>query len=190
MAIRAEASAVKRRIAKLRTGLFSAAEEATRRTAERTIQRVGNNAIVRTAGEHQRQVGFDMVQFLDNLDGVVRIAPGRYAILDTERMGTLDDLEKIRGVKNLWHFGGGQGMKFEKIVLNIARNRQLVEGGRRAVWGTTTPQWIILENGSSTGDGQPVPPANFIRSVVADEFGILEAWKADIRKSLKSRGIL
>lgn len=190
MAVRANASAVKTRIARLRAGLFSAAEEGTRKTAEETIDRVQDAAIIRVGAEAQRQVGFDMVQFLDNVEGVTRIAPGIYAILDTEKMGTADDFEKIARVRDLWHFGRGQGAKFERLILSSAGWTFLVGGARKAIWGTKTPQWYLLENGTSTGDGTPVPPGNFIRSVASNEAGILASWKANIFAALRRKGII
>ena len=197
MPVRADASAVKNRLNKLRTGLRLAAADGTKTTAD-FVQKQVKQSASQLIGQ-QQQIGFDFVQFLQNIEGVTPLAANQYgnsfAILDTEKMGTAQDFEAIANIRGLWHEGKGAGEKFRRLVVNVADTRQQVEAGRQAVWGSKTPQWILLEYGSSggidtAGAMQPITPYNFIGQVINNEAAIFATWTSRIRTSMRSRGLL
>jgi hypothetical protein len=67
--------------------------------AQDTIKAVEISAL-RKLSHRQDQVGFDLEQFIENIQGVEFDGEG-VAILDLERMGTIEDLEDIEGVEGL-----------------------------------------------------------------------------------------
>lgn len=201
MPVRANASAVKNRIRKLITSLPDIADQATAETAEDTRLKVAQSAKASLADTEQ--VGFSLGQFLENIDGIFEAGNGSWAILDTEKMGTVDDFQKIAGVRfrntgdgltSLWHLGTRSGKKFRQLVFERAGTREALARSRQQVWGPKTPQWILLEYGSSggidtAGADPPVAPRNFIGNVTANEAQIFRVWVSRIRANMRSRGL-
>jgi hypothetical protein len=84
---------------------------------------------------------------------------GGVGILNVTKMGTHQDLEKIRGIPGLWHQGTGQGEKFGLFVNQVGMFFDHVaelEAGRRQRWGDTEPQWWLIEYGT-LGSGAYAP---------------------------------
>lgn len=201
MPVRADASAVKNRVNKLRTNLADIANQATAETAEATRVKVVQSARAQLADTEQ--VGFSLGQFIENIDGIFEQGSGSWAILDTDRMGTVSDFQKIAGVKfkntgdgltSLWHLGTRSGKKFRQLVFEKAGSREALARSRQQVWGAKTPQWILLEYGSNggidtAGADPPVAPRNFIGSVTANEAQIFRTWVSRIRANMRSRGL-
>lgn len=183
MAVKADATQVKRRVNKLAKELQPISKRAMRKAALDTVKEVEISAYRRVAVRND-QVGFDFFQFIENIQGVTPDGTG-YAILDTDKMGTINDFEEIRGEK-LWHQGTRGGDKFRQAVYQNDERRAELAEERKAFWGDKTPQWILIEFGSSTGgEYPPVPAAHFIGKV-RDGGTIFRAWRRRVRDELKN----
>lgn len=163
--------------------------ESTRQIAHFTIDRVTENARSSLSGRTD-QVGFDLTQFLANIRGPQRIRAAEYAILDTRKMGTLDDLEEIAFVSGLWHEHGQAFDSFRRLVFDKPDQRDRLAGWRQMIWGSKTPQWIFLENGTLDipGINPGGPPANFIRNA-KEPTALFAKWKQIIRERLSAAGV-
>lgn len=193
MAVRADASSVKNRINLLRSNLKDVADLSAQITAAETIKQVERNANAALSTQDE-QVGFDLGQFIANIQSITRTQNG-YAILDTQRMGTVADFEKIGDIKGLWHQHRRGGEAFRRRVYENPAARAALAEKRKAIWGNKTPQWILLEYGFSggipvAGAYPPVTARNFIGAVLLNRQQIFEEWKRRIRIDLISRGIL
>jgi hypothetical protein len=158
------------------------------RAAQDTINAVEQSALRKLSGRND-QVGFDLFQFIDNIQGIFDDGSGGVSILDTNRMGTVEDFEAIGDDKTLWHMGTGSGEKFRKSVFSKHSARSSLSARRQGVWGETTPQWLLMEFGShSGGEYPPVPAAHFIGAVRDDPNKILKRWLRDIRMEMSEMG--
>ena len=167
MPIQADASRLKSRMRQI-TQATRLAPYALSSVAVDTIGDVSNNAVTRLAGRED-QVGFDLIQFLENISepGPLHVAGarGQVGILDETRMGTMEDFDAISGEPSLWHTLQGAAELFRIKVFERPDQRRAVAEGRQAIWNPTTPQWYLMENGYSGGDAYPpVPASHFIAS--------------------------
>ncbi len=133
-----------------------------------TIGDVSSNALAMLAGRED-QVGFDLSQFLQNIRDpgplAVNGAHGQVGILDTERMGTVEDFDLISDDPELWHFGTKRGDLFRREVFEDPAEQEDLGLRRKAIWGDKTPQWYLMEYGyTGTGAYPPVPASHFIQS--------------------------
>lgn len=138
--------------------------------AVQTIGDVSDNVVTRVASRED-QVGFDINQFLQNIrdPGPIEVfgtAQGTVGILDTQKMGTIEDLEAISHDPRLWHAGHRAGEKFRIAVFDDPDVRDELARARQAIWGDRTPQWYLLEHGTLGVPGAypQAPPAHFIQS--------------------------
>lgn len=183
MPIRADASLLKGRLRQI-IEATRLAPYALSTVAQETIGDVSDNAVTRLGGRED-QVGFDLRQFIENIrqPGPIQVsgARGSIGILDTERMGTVADLDLIAGDPSLWHTGRKAGLEFKIAVFDDPDVRDELARDRQAIWGSKTPQWYLLENGTLgvAGAYPQAPPAHFIDS----------ATRAD-RISLKLRNAM
>ena len=163
---RADASGLLRRLSTLRSAA-TMTPYALSDVALATIRDVQRSAQTSLGGRSD-QVGFDLGQFQANIaePGPLTVTGGfgRVGILDRERMGTLADFERIRGVKGLFHQGTGN-VEIWRLVYETPSLRAEVEAERRRVWGSKTPQWWLIEHGYAGSNAYPaVPPAGFIEA--------------------------
>lgn len=158
--------------------------------AVQTIGDVRSNALSRLAGRED-QVGFDLAQFLQNIGtpGNLEVAGARgsVGILHEPTMGTLEDFEAIGNIapdsqgdaQHLWHQHGKRGDVFKRAVFDYPNVREELARDRQSVWGAKTPQWYLLENGSSSGGEYPeVPAAHFIASATRPDRMVLRLRNA------------
>lgn len=158
--------------------------------AVETIGEVSNTALERLSGRED-QVGFDLAQFLRNISQpghlIVTGAQGTVGILDQDMMGTAEDFERIGDIapdssgnaQHLWHQHGRRGDAFRRAVFDYPDVRAELARDRQSVWGDRTPQWYLLENGSSTGGEYPaVPASHFIASTTRADRMVLKLRNA------------
>lgn len=182
MAIRADASQLKSRLRRIAEAT-RLAPYALSTVAQDTIGDVSDNAVIRLAGRED-QVGFNLIQFLDNIrePGAIQVsgARGSIGILNTERMGTVGDFEAIAGDPSLWHTGRRAGEAFRLAVFNDPEIRDELARDRQSVWGAKTPQWYLLENGTLgiAGAYPQAPPAHFIASATRADRIALKLYNA------------
>lgn len=195
MAVVANAAAVKNRLARMRSGLFAAGEDAAKATMSQTISNVENSFASSAVSSLVEQVGFDPAQFFRNIQPIIRVAPGLYGILDVDLMGTASDFEEIAGVKGLWHQGSGSGQAFRRRVFENPIRNLYVSAQRRRVWAPRTPQWILLEYGGSNPYGipddgamnAPLPPLHFIENT---KLAIIPTFFQLLPEALRRHGII
>lgn len=136
--------------------------------AAEVIRDVQDSADANLSGQ-EYQVGFDLGQFKANIaqpGSLVIRGPGvgHIGILDTDRMGNADDFEKIAGEPGLFHQGtGDRHLVWRNVVYPNRGLRDEVAAGRQKVWGSKTPQWLLLNDGfSGNGSFPPTPATDFI----------------------------
>lgn len=166
--IRANASGLRSKLNRI----IEAVNLAPYALSEVAVDTIGD--VTRSAVDHlaprQDQVGFDLAQFIRNIQepGPIEVlgASGNVGILDVNRMGTLEDFDRIAGTfPSLWHEGHGRAATFQQAVFDRPAVREAVATGREAVWNPTTPQWRLLNDGYSGSDAYPpVPASHFIES--------------------------
>ena len=179
MPMTADASRLRQRIKQIRDAVEHLAPLKLHDVAQDAIAAVSQQALSDLAGRED-QVGFDLAQFLRNISQsgpLVTEGSGRatIGILDTTRMGTLIDFDRILGIPELWHQGTGKGDTFRRFVFENEARRDKVALLRQAVWGDKTPQWYLLNYGYGGGDAYPaVPASHFIElSTRSDRMALL-----------------
>lgn len=172
--VHADASGLLRRIARIREAVANIAPYKLVDAAVDAIGEISDSAVTRLAARED-QVGFDLAQFLRNIQqpGPLAIkSPGvaSIGILDVIQMGTLADFEAIGEIPDLWHFGQRRGEAFRRQVFDYPDKRDDLARMRQAIWGDKTPQWYLLEHGYP-GDGAypAVPAANFIATATRSD---------------------
>lgn len=135
--------------------------------AQDVIEDVQASAASNLANAETYQVGFDLGQFQQNIAdpgplSVPAEGVGHIGILDVEKMGTVDDFDAINfdGEPLLFHRGkGDRSSIWREIIYPNAALREQVSEGRRAVWGSKTPQWFLLNDGYTGNGAYPDTPA-------------------------------
>lgn len=193
MAVRADSTRLRRRLRGFLTTLPVAANAGL--LAQATYARDRVKEAVRTQWADNTQVGFDLDNFLAIIDRIEAVDGGGLGLFNTERMGTADDFEKIRGHPRLWHQGKNQGERFgafyNQLGMFFDQVEQLAQM-RNLRWGETEPQWFLLEYGTlGSGAYAPQPPnpaieGTLLRSVPR----VFSVMEDTVTRMLRQRGII
>jgi hypothetical protein len=133
------------------TNLYPAVASGLAAAAYETIQVVDNATRSEWSGDNT-QIGFDIDSFSASIQGVTATGDG-FGILNVNQMGTAADFEQIGTDTGLWHEGGHRGDAFRRFVIERPGQPEALAQLRKAIWGTTNPQWWFLEYGNEQFTG-------------------------------------
>lgn len=179
MPVKFDASNFKRKMGNLSQRVSTVNEVVMKESARDLIESI---RIELAAVDTTLQVGFDPELFINNLRlTLAKDQDGTWSIDPWLAGGTEADLEQIAGrggpfeigehtSKSLWHMGTGRTDAFFRLILGNVSARGDLAALRQGVWREKTPQWFLINYGSTVGQ-QPAEyfiekAASTVREVV------------------------